>query len=158
MKVLLNEDIEKLGWLGDVVDVKDGYARNYLIPYSLAIVPTEENIAALAEEKAKRAEVRKIAKDKLAKVAESVSGAVVSIEAKANEQGHLFGSVTEGDIAKALRDAGFEINASYVVLDHHIKEVGEFDVTIKFAVDLEAVVKVNVIAQGEEVEPTEASN
>mgnify|MGYP001018360863 CR=1 FL=1 len=103
MKVLLCEDIEKLGWLGDVVDVKAGYARNYLIPGGLAVVPSEANIKSLADERAKRAESRKLARVQLERAAQAIEGAEVSISANTNEQGHLFGSVTEVMIGSADR-------------------------------------------------------
>jgi large subunit ribosomal protein L9 len=149
MKLLLLEDIERLGWLGDIVFVKTGYARNYLIPQGLATVPSEENIQAIAEEKAHRAEQRRLARAKLEKVVEVVNGAEAVIASKANEQGHLFGSVAERDIAENLRAQGFEIADDMVQLDGHLKEVGTHEVTIKVAHDLLAMVKVIVVSQDE---------
>ncbi len=150
MKLLLCEDVEKLGWLGDIVNVKDGYARNYLLPQGLAIVPTERNIQSLAEEKARRAEVRKLERERLEQVVEGVEGAEVVLAGKANEQGHLFGSVTARDIAENLRLQGFEIKDAMVQLPGgHIKELGTHDVTLKVAVDLTAAVKVVVVSEDE---------
>ncbi|ARN55753.1 50S ribosomal protein L9 [Sedimentisphaera salicampi] len=147
VKVLLLEDIISLGWLGDIVDVKDGYARNYLVPCGLATIPSKENIEAIAEEKAKRANERKLEYEKLCKVAEEVEDASVVIEAKANEQGHLFGSVTPEMIAEKLRENGYEI-ADEMVAVGHIKEVGEHKVTLKISVDLDASVEVKVVSEG----------
>jgi len=89
MKVLLCEDIRPLGWLGDVVDVRDGYARNYLLPQGLAKVATEANIRAIAEEKAQRAEQRLKERKRLERAAEAVDGAEAVLAARANEQGVL---------------------------------------------------------------------
>jgi len=161
MKVLLCQDVEKLGWLGDVVEVKPGYARNYLIPYGVATVPTEENIEALAEAKAKAAQERKLAFEKLVTVRDAVEGAEAVIAAKANEQGHLFGSVSEREIGENLREQGFEIADTMVVLSAgHIKEVGAQEVTIKLAADLSATVSVEVVplTEGEESDGSNDEN
>jgi len=152
MKVLLCQDIEKLGWLGDIVDVKDGYARNYLLPQRLAVAPTEANIKSLAEEKVRRAQKRRLAREKLEKVAAAVDGAEAVIAAKANEQGHLFGSVTERHIAENLRRQGFEVTDSMVQLDEHIKEVGTHEAKLKLAPDLLVAVSVVVVSQDETIE------
>lgn len=153
MKLLLCEDVEKLGWLGDIVNVKDGYARNYLLPQALAVVPTEANIKSLAEEKARRTEVRKLERVRLEQAAENVEGAEVVLAANANEQGHLFGSVSQRDIAENLRQQGFEIKDAMVQLPGgHIKELGTHDVTLKIAAELKATVKVVVVSQDETVQ------
>ncbi len=152
MKVLLCDDIEKLGYLGDIVEVKTGYARNYLIPQGLAKVPTEGNVRSLADEKAKRAEQRKLERRRLEKATEAVNGAEVVLSRLANEQGHLFGSVTEKDIAENLRAQGFEVTDEMVRLIDHIKEVGTHEVNLKLASDLNAKVKVVVVAEGQAVE------
>jgi large subunit ribosomal protein L9 len=152
MKVLLCDDVEKLGWLGDVVEVKPGYARNYLLPQGLAKIPTEANIKALAEEKGRRAAERKLARNRQEALAKAVAGAEAVIAAKANELGHLFGSVTEKDIAKNLRDQGFEISDAMVQLSEHIKEVGTHEVALKIAADLTAKISVVVVSQDESVE------
>ncbi len=152
MKVLLCEDVEELGWFGDVVEVKDGYARNYLLPQGVATVPTEANVKSLAEEKTKRAEFRKLAFAKLEQVASAVEGAEAVVAAKANEQGHLFGSVSKRDIATNLREQGFEVSDNMVHLDGHIKEVGTHEVTLKLSAELTAKVSVVVVSQDEKVE------
>ena len=152
MKVLLCQDVDKLGWLGDVVEVKNGYARNYLLPQRVAVVPTEANVKSLSEAKVRRAQERKLALDKLAKVAEAVEGAEAVVAAKANEQGHLFGSVAEHDIAENLREQGFEVSDKMVQLDEHIKEVGTHEVKLKVAADLFATVSVVVVSQDGAIE------
>ncbi|PKL51083.1 MAG: 50S ribosomal protein L9 [Planctomycetes bacterium HGW-Planctomycetes-1] len=157
MKVLLCEDIETLGWYGDVVDVREGYARNYLLPQRLATIPTEAKIKGMADEKAKRAEQRKGVIDNFNKAAEAVNGAEVVIAAKANEQGHLFGSVSEKEIAVNLRQQGFEVADKFVQLDEHIKEIGERTVKLRFTVDVTASVKVIVVPETTDSEITDGS-
>jgi large subunit ribosomal protein L9 len=157
MKVLLCEDVETLGWYGDVVEVKEGYARNYLLPQRIAVEPTEKKIKAMAEERAQRAAKRQLVFAQLKKAAEAVNGAEAVIAAKVNELGHLFGSITESQIAENLRAQGFEIADKFVRLDGHIKEVGQFDVRIKFAADITAVVKVTVVPQGQIAEAADDS-
>ncbi len=157
MKVLLCEDVEKLGWLGDVVEVKNGYARNYLLPQGIAVVPSDANIRSLAEEKARRAELRLLARQEKERLAQAVEGASVSLTAKANEQGHLFGSVTEKDIAESLRQQGFAVSDEMVRMDGHIKEVGTREVAVRVASDLKAIVQVTVSAEDQPVEGEETS-
>lgn len=147
MKVLLCEDIEKLGWLGDVVEVAEGYARNYLLPQRLATPATEANIRAIAEEKAKRAEQRKLEGKRLEAAMKAVEGAEAVVAAKANELGHLFGSVGAREIAANLREQGFEVTDKIVQLPEHIKEVGTHPVTLKFSPELSTTVNVVVVAE-----------
>lgn len=148
MKVLLCEDVEKLGWLGDIVEVSTGYARNYLLPQGLAKVATQANVKALAKEKAKRAERRIRERKRLEEAAAAVEGAEAVVAAKANEQGVLFGSVGASQIASNLREQGFEIADEIVQLDENIKQVGTSQVIIRFADDLTATVNVVVVAAG----------
>jgi large subunit ribosomal protein L9 len=148
MKVLLTEDIQKLGWFGDIVEVNNGYARNYLLPQGLATIVNDDSIRALAEEKAKRAEQRIKEKKRIEEAAKTVDGAEAVIAAKANEQGHLFGSVTEHQIAANLREQGFTVADEVVHLPEHIKEVGTHQVMLKFAENI--VVSVNVVVVPEQ--------
>ena len=158
MKLLLCNDVEKLGWLGDIVEVKDGYARNYLIPQGLATVPTAGNIKALADEKARRAEARQLVREQKERLVASVQGAEVVLAAKANEQGHLFGSVTEHDIADNLRKQGFDVADEMVKMSGHIKELGVSEVTVRAAADLTATVRVVVNSQEQTVDAAQESN
>jgi len=153
MKVLLVKDVDKLGWLGDVVEVNTGYARNYLIPQHLAKVPSEANLKAIAREKSVRAEQRISDRKRLEAAAEAVEGAEAVIAARANELGHLFGSVGDSEIAANLREQGFEVADEVVQLPEHIKEVGTSQVTLKFAEDLSATVSVVVVAAETEKKP-----
>jgi len=147
MKVLLCEDVKKLGWLGDVVEVNEGYARNYLLPQGLARVATEANIRAIAEEKTKRAEHRIHESKRMEEAAKKVEGAEAVVAAKANEQGVLFGSVSAQQIAANLRAQGFEVADEVVQLTEHIKQIGTHTVTLKFADDVTAAVSVVVVPE-----------
>ncbi|UCE99090.1 MAG: 50S ribosomal protein L9 [Planctomycetota bacterium] len=162
VKVLLCEDITELGWLGDVVEVNAGYARNYLLPQGLAVIPTEANLRSLVDEKARRAEQRKLDIERLKKIAAAVEGAEVVIATKANKQGVLFGSVGKEEIAKNLREQGFEVADEMVQLPEKIKQVGSYSITVKFGPDLTAAVNVVVVAAGADVEslkePEQQSN
>jgi large subunit ribosomal protein L9 len=148
VKVLLVEDINKLGWLGDVVEVNEGYARNYLLPQGLARPATDANIKAIAGEKEKRAEVRLADRKRLEQACAAVDGAEVVIASRANELGHLFGSVTEKHIGENLRAQGFAVADEVVSLGEHIKQVGGYQVRLKFADDLTATVNCLVVAEG----------
>ena len=159
MKVLLCEDVGEVGWLGDVVEVSSGYARNYLIPQGLAVIPTEGALQSLAEEKARRAEQRMKVRRLVEAAAGAVSGAEVFIRAKANEQGHLFGSVGKAQIAANLREQGFGIADEIVQLTENIKEVGTTAVELKFADELTATVNVVVVAdQADQKEESESTD
>jgi large subunit ribosomal protein L9 len=151
MRVLLVADVMRagmqLGWLGDIVEVNSGFARNYLLPRGLAVIPTEAAIKSLAEEKTKRAEVRKQQRQKLEETAAAVNGAEVVIAAKANETGGLFGSVGSREIAANLLEQGFEVADDVVQLSEHIKQVGTTTVKLKFSQDLAASVNVVVVSK-----------
>jgi large subunit ribosomal protein L9 len=157
MRILLCEDIRGLGWLGDVVDVNDGYARNYLLPQGLGKPATVSNLRAIAKDKVARAEQRNLESEQLQKVAEAVEGAEAVVAEKANEQGILFGSVGPAQIAQNLRDQGFEVAEEDVAMDEHIKNVGTAEVKLKFANDLTATISVVVVPEGVDVETIKAA-
>ncbi|MHC4190301.1 MAG: 50S ribosomal protein L9 [Planctomycetota bacterium] len=157
MKVLLCEDVKKLGWLGDVVEVNDGYARNYLLPQGIAKIATDASIRAIAKEKAGRAEQRIQESKRQEDAAKTVEGAEAVVAAKANEQGVLFGSVTAQQIAANLREQGFEVADEIVQLPEHIKQVGTHTVTLKFADDLTASVNVVVVPEQEDTPETDGT-
>ena len=147
MELLLKQNVEHLGRTGDVVDVKPGYARNYLLPRGLAVLVTKSNLAdveraraqALAEEEARLAGL----KDLGAKLADQS----VTIEGKANEEGHLFGSVNAAQIAAALREKDVPVDDKMVRLENPLKEIGVYDVAIHLHADVEATIKVWVVQQ-----------
>ncbi|HWH74630.1 MAG TPA: 50S ribosomal protein L9 [Methylibium sp.] len=148
MQIILLEKVANLGNLGEVVKVKDGYARNFLIPTGAARRATE---AAVKEFEAKRAELEKAAAAKLAAAqadGEKLAGKTVSITQKAGVDGRLFGSVTNHDIAEALVKAGFAVVKAQVRLPNGpLKTVGEHAVTVALHTDV--VVDVNVTVVGE---------
>ncbi|MCU0928460.1 MAG: 50S ribosomal protein L9 [Burkholderiaceae bacterium] len=148
MQVILLEKVANLGNLGDVVKVKDGYARNYLIPTRQARRATD---AAIKEFEAKRAELEKVAADKLAAaqaLGDKLAGKTVRIAQKAGVDGRLFGSVTNADIADALKAQGHDVHKSQVRMPHGpLKAVGEFPVSI--AVHHDVVAEISVVVVGE---------
>ena len=148
MQVILLEKIANLGNLGDVVKVKDGYARNFLIPTRQARRATE---AAIKEFEAKRAELEKAAAEKLAgaqAAAEKLTGKTVTIAQKAGVDGRLFGSVTNADIAEALKADGFDVVKAQVRLPNGpLKAVGEYEVAVALHHDVVVNVAVKVVAQ-----------
>ena len=149
MQVILLEKIVNLGGLGDVVRVKDGFARNFLIPQRKARRATD---AAIAEFEAKRAELEKAAAEKLAAAqaqGEKLNGATVAISQKAGVDGRLFGSVTNFDIADALGKQGFPVEKSQVRLPNGpLKTVGEHPVSVALHTDV--VVDVTIAVKGEQ--------
>ncbi len=157
MRILLCEDIRGLGWLGDVVDVNDGYARNYLLPQRLGKPATDANLRAIAKDKAARAEQRKLEAEKLRMVAEAVDGAEAVVAAKANELGVLFGSVGPAQIAQNLREQGFEVADEDVALGEHLKNVGTAQIKLKFANEMTANISVVVVPEGVDAETIKAA-
>jgi large subunit ribosomal protein L9 len=157
MKVLLCEDIKKLGWFGDIVEVNDGYARNYLLPQGLAKVASKESIRSIADEKAKRAEQRIEERKRFEDAAKAVEGAEAVVAAKANEQGHLYGSVTAEQIAANLREQGYLVANEIVHLHEHIKQVGTHTITLKFADNVTANINLVVVPEQASEEETDES-
>ncbi|MEN6586705.1 MAG: 50S ribosomal protein L9 [Sulfuricella sp.] len=148
MQVILLEKLAKLGQLGDVVKVKDGYGRNFLIPQKKAKRATEAN---LAEFQAKRAELEKAQAEILVQAqarAEKINGATIRIAQKAGVDGRLFGSVTTGDISEALKAQGFEVAKSEVRLPNGpLKIVGDSSVDLSLHTDVTATVTISVVAE-----------
>lgn len=150
MKLILMEDVETLGKLGDTIEVKDGYARNYLIPQKLAVPATSRNVRQL--EHTRRQVETRMAKvlEEARTLAEKLEGVTLTFSRKAGESGRLFGSVTNMDIAEALAEQGIEVDRKDIVLDDHIKETGEVEVPVRLHHDLTVTLKVVVEAEPEE--------
>jgi large subunit ribosomal protein L9 len=147
MQVILREDIEKLGKIGDLVKVSDGYARNFLVPRKKAIEATPKNLHAMEHAKKMVADrIRKLKKEATVE-ADRIKGLSVVIKAKAGEEGKLFGSVTSMDIAEAIKAQGIELDKRKIVLEEPIKRLGEFTVSVKLHTDVVADVKVSVVAE-----------
>ncbi len=147
MKVILQQDVANLGRVGDVVRVRDGYGRNFLVPRGLAVVADERNVRRLEHQKrqaaAKAAKVLAAAQA----AADRISQTAVSIRVQAGEEGRLFGAVTNRDIAEALAAEGVVVDRKQIELAEPIKQMGVFSVPIHLAPDVDAVVKVYVIQQ-----------
>ncbi len=152
MKVILKSDVERLGRMGDLVEVKAGYARNFLLPQSLAALATHKNVKMLAHEK--RIIDAKIKKERLSAedVAQKIAALSLSIPAQVGEEGKLFGSVVSKDIADAMLAAGMEIDKRKILLDKPIKALGVFQIPVKIHHDVSASVKVEVVANTENTE------
>lgn len=148
MQIILMEKVLNLGQLGDVVKVKQGYARNFLIPQGKAKRATEANIK---EFEGRRAELEKVAGEKLAAAqarAEKLEGMMVQIPAKAGVDGRLFGSVTNSDVAEALTKQGIEVKKFEVLLPNGpMKHVGDFPITLHLHTDVNANVTVSVLGE-----------
>ncbi len=147
MKVLLKKDISHLGIVGDVVNVSRGYARNYLVPNNLATEPTDSNMRALAEERAKAEERRRQMIASLRSKAEKLAQVEVTIAAAANEDGVLYGSVGRREIAEALNAEGHEVRPEQVLLAESIRHLDTVSVTVKLLDDISAEVKVWVVRE-----------
>jgi large subunit ribosomal protein L9 len=147
MKLILQEDVKNLGKMGDVVNVTDGYARNYLIPRKLGVEANVKNIKALEHEKRKIEEKAKKIKQDARGLAERLSSTTVALSAKAGEEERLFGSITTMDIAEALKKEGFDIDKKKILLDEPIKRLGTYAVGVKIHHDVTAQVQVKVIAE-----------
>lgn len=148
MKLLLVKDVRKLGYVGDIVDVNNGYARNYLLPQRLATEPTEENIAAIQEARKAAAAARAVKLKEYSELVERMKDATVTIEAAANPEGTLYGSVGPKEIAAALQAQGFAVLPEHVALDVPIRTLDNRSVKLEFTDELSSSVKVWVVREG----------
>ena len=150
MKVILNTDIEKVGEVGDIVEVKPGYARNYLFPRKMALEITKNNLYMMNAKKKKiqkKMEIEKLSAEELKQKLEEVT---ITIEKKAGENDVLFGSVTVMDIESKLDEMGVKIDRKKFHLEEQIKRLGNYSCTIKLFKDVEAELKIEVIGEGQE--------
>lgn len=150
MKLLLKEDVENLGSVGDEVQVRDGYGRNYLIPRGKAILATPKNLKQFNHQKGVvQGRFRKLQKTSEALAAE-ISKVTCVITKKVGEQGKLFGAVTSQEIADLLKEKGIEIDKRKILPHDPIKSLGEFKVSLKLAAQVVAQISVSVVAEEEE--------
>ena len=147
MRLLLKKDVDSLGVVGDVVDVTNGYARNYLVPQDIAVPPTPANVKALEEAKRIAAVKRLQKRQALEAEAGRIRDFEVTIASAANEEGHLYGSVGPREIAAALRDEGFAVDAGMILLSETFKQIDNRTVTLRFAPELEIDIKVWVVRE-----------
>lgn len=147
MKVILQKDIPNLGDAGDIKDVADGYARNYLLPKKLVLLANEASKKAIEHQKKLIKLKKEKRKKESEKVFDSLNGMEITIGAQVGEEGKLFGSVTSMDIAEKIKEKGIEIDRRKIQLEGSIKQEGEFEVVIKLEEGLNATVKVSVVKE-----------
>ena len=148
-KVLLREDVDDLGARGEIVRVRAGYARNYLLPRNLAVEATTGNVKGIEAERA--ALLKKEAKERASAEAQSQQMTSLELEfrRKAGEQGHLYGSVTSMDVAEALKERGYEIDRHRIHLREPLKRLGDFVVPVRLHREVTIDLKVRVAPEGE---------
>ena len=150
MEVILLEHVEKLGRMGDKVNVKNGYARNYLLPQGKALRATDANMAYFEAQKAALEAHNKELFETASKLAESLNGFNAVLIRQAAETGQLYGSVTIRDIAGAIKDAGFDVARRYVYMEKPIKDLGIYQIKLNLHPEVSQTILVNVARTAEE--------
>lgn len=145
MELILKKTMESLGEEGDIVKVKPGYARNYLIPKQIAVVANKANLAQLAQEKATIEARREKQRQDAETLSKKLSGSVITIEHRVGEEDKLFGSVTAGDIAEKLAENDIMVDKKNILLSEPIKTLGEVVVPVKVGYQMTADIKVQVV-------------
>ena len=151
MKVLQKEDVENLGSVGEEVDVKDGYARNFLIPRGKALLSTPKNVKAYTHQKMVVQKKLKKMQAGAQEIADKIAALTCTVKKKVGDQGKLFGSVTSQELAEFLRSEGVEIDRRRIQLSEPIKKLGEFSVPVKLHPEVTAQIK--VVVESEDPEP-----
>jgi large subunit ribosomal protein L9 len=149
VKLLLKESIKNVGRVGDIVEVSPGYARNYLLPRDLAVQPTPNNVKKVEERRKEIERQERERREQQERMIKQLEGVEVHLERRANEQGHLFGSVTATDVAKGLQAQNFNVEPEDVNLPGKLDQVRDYTVAIRFAEDLSADIKVWVHADAD---------
>jgi large subunit ribosomal protein L9 len=147
MKLILIENIPSLGHAGDVIEVADGYARNYLVPKKKAVLATPNNVKALEHQRQVLEKRKERERQKAKNLAEKIEGLICEIKKQAGEEEKIFGSVTSADIAMTLEEKGIVVDKKKIVLDEPIKQVGDYEVLIKLYPEMQAYLKVRVIKE-----------
>ena len=146
MEVILIQDLANLGYKNDIVKVKDGYGRNYLIPNKFAVIANDSNRKQLAENLKQQAhKMAKLLADAQA-LAEQLANTVITLSAKANEDGKIFGTVTTAQVAEALANQGIEVDKKVISIEIPVKTLGEATATAKLHREVKAEIKLNVVA------------
>lgn len=148
MEVILREDVPSLGIIGEVVKVKPGYARNYLFPQGLAVPADRRNLARLEHEKALIELKKQRERGTYERLAESLKGLRLEVEARAGKTGKLFGSVTNIDVCRLIQEKGLDIDRRRIELKEPIKDIGEFQVLVRVGQDITTTVTLVVKAEG----------
>ena len=149
VKLLLQESIKNVGRVGDIVEVSPGYARNYLLPRGMAVQPTPNNVKKVEARRKEIERQERERREQQARMIEQLKEVEVHLERRANEQGHLFGSVTATDVAKALRAQGFNVEPEDINLPGRLDRIDTYTVQVKFAEDLATDIKAWVNADPE---------
>jgi large subunit ribosomal protein L9 len=147
MKVILKEDVKNLGNMGQIVEVSDGFARNYLVPKKLAVEANMKNIKSIEHEKKVIQEKAKKIKISAQDLSDKLANMTVVIKARAGEEGKLFGSVTTMDIAEQLKNDGIEIDKKKISFDEPIKRIGTYAVSIRIHPEIATQVSVQVVEE-----------
>ncbi len=145
MEVILKESIESLGNAGDIVRVKPGFARNFLLPKGKAIIADKKNIKALERQRSKILELAAKRKEEHEALKVKLEELAIEIPVRVGEEDKLYGSVTNQDIAKAIEEKGYEIDRKKIVLDEPIKSLGTHEVKVKISPEVTATITVNVV-------------
>ena len=165
MKVILQENVDNLGYVGDILDVANGYARNYLLPRKMALEANTRNVKALEHAKRMTAHKAKQVEQGLQGQAEKLSGVSLTFEVQTGKDDKLFGSITSKDIEEGLLAQGFEVDRRKIQLAHPLKELGTSTVSVKLFRDITAQITVTLVkkggeqptAEGEALQPEEPS-
>lgn len=149
IKLLLQESIKHVGKVGDIVEVSPGYARNYLLPHGLAVQPTPNNVKRIEARRQEIEREERQRREQQAAVIQQLGTVEVTLERRANEQGHLYGAVSATDIAKALQAQNFDVQADDIHLHGKLDRIEKYTVTVAFADDLKTDIKVWVAPDAE---------
>ena len=147
MKVVLKDDVKNLGKMGQIADVADGFARNYLLPRGLAIEANTKNLKSMEHEKRIIQERAKKIRNSALDLSQKISTMTLVIKAKAGEEGKLFGAVTTMDIAEQMKNEGVEIDKKRISLDEPIKRLGTYSVSVKVHPEVSTQLKVQVVEE-----------
>jgi large subunit ribosomal protein L9 len=147
MQLLLKEDVDNLGMRGDLVKVRPGYGRNYLLPRGLAILATESNVKRIEKQRASLLKKTAAEKDQAVAQSDVLKDVTLEFTRKVGDHGVLYGSVTSMDVAEALAGKGYEIDRKRVVLKEPIKAIGEFEVPVKLHREVTSNLKVVVVPE-----------
>ncbi|CAD7772567.1 50S ribosomal protein L9 [Candidatus Methanoperedenaceae archaeon GB50] len=145
MKVILKEDISSLGKMGDLINVANGYARNYLIPQNKALPATYKNLKALEQQRQLLLQKREREKQRAQNLAAKLATLTCEIPKQVGEEGKIFGSVTTMDIARSLEEKGIKIDRKKIILEQPIKHTGEYEVPVKLHSEVQTFLKIRII-------------
>lgn len=147
MKVLLQTDVESVGKAGQIVNVKDGFARNYLIPRKLAVIADEKNVRVFEHLKRQTEEKIRKTRKQAEVLKEKIESLTLIIPCKVGEEGKLFGSVTNIQIAEALKKEGLEVDRKKIVLENPLKVLGDYEAVVKLEGDITAKIRISLVKE-----------